>query len=161
MTNIAAWTEELAYEIALLMEGSGESRTEIHTRYGYSQSEFKRLCRNTNFQNTVNKYRESIRSDDTVLKAKARIAADKMLTTIVHEFTHPATEYKDKISAFKLVTELAGHKAVAAGNGVNIQINLSSSPNVAHRVDTNGKSEVIQEYLYHEGENIDADRSPS
>lgn len=76
-----AWSDRLAFDIALRLEGSGEALEEILDVYGKTPDELKIISQDKLFQKRVSAYREDIRANGTTFKVKARAQAEALLTT--------------------------------------------------------------------------------
>lgn len=137
-----SWSNRLAFEIALRLEGSGEDVNDILTRNGHDPSQMLVFTSDPTFLRTVQHYREEIRDKGLTFKLKARAQAEELLTTswlLIHNAdVSPAV----KADLIKSTVKWAGldntpeaGESGGGGAGVKITINLA---------DTSPKPKVIE-----------------
>ena len=75
------WSDRLAFDIALMLEGSGESLDEVKDRHSISGSDIITFNKDNVFLKKVESYRTDIREKGMTFKVKARAQAEELLTT--------------------------------------------------------------------------------
>jgi hypothetical protein len=133
--NHTKWSDRLAFDVALLLEGSGETMQEVMTRHKIDANDVLVFNADPVFLKKVEHYRGEIREKGITFKLKARAQAEELLTTswmLIHD---PGTSPAVKADLIKSTVKWAGLEpkgdvAVdgAGGGGVRITINLGSSP---------------------------------
>lgn len=132
LTTLTKWDDRLAFEIALMLEGSGEPLTEILKARGLAKEEMTSISVDPVFNNKVNTYRDDIRANGLTFRLKARAQAEELLTTsynLIHDIdVSPAV----KADLIKSTVKWAGLEPrdkgpQVGGGGVSIQINLGGS----------------------------------
>jgi len=124
------WTNRVAFDIALALEGSGETVDEIRDRYGITTADILSYNSDPVFLRQVDDYRADIRDNGVTFRMKARAQAEELLTTswgLIHDTNVSAAVKADLI---KSTVKWAGLEArndddngLAAG-GVKININF-------------------------------------
>ncbi len=82
------WSDRLAFDIALTLEGSGETLQEVIGRHQISSTDVLSFNADPIFLKKVDAYREEIRSKGMTFKLKARAQAEELLTTswmLIHD----------------------------------------------------------------------------
>jgi len=129
------WNDRLAFDIALTLEGSGETLQEIVARHNITASDLLVFKADPIFLKKVEHYRGEVRDKGLTFKLKARAQAEELLTTswlLIHD---PAVSPAVKADLIKSTVKWAGlePKDATAGDGgtggVKITINLGPSPN--------------------------------
>jgi hypothetical protein len=134
------WSDRLAMDIALCLEGSGEGLLEILTRHGMDMDMLGRFNSDSVFLAKVGHLREEVREKGMTFRLKAKAQAEELLVTswtLIHSPDVSAAVKADLIKSTVKWGGLEPQKDMAdAGNlgGVTIQINLPAQ--VAH-ADTN------------------------
>ena len=126
------WTDRLAFDIALALEGSGENATEVLTRHGLPVEDLLQFNADPTFLKKVGYYREEIREKGMTFKLKARAQAEELLTTswlLIHD---PGVSPAVKADLIKSTVRWGGLENkdgvdTSEGGGVSITINLSGT----------------------------------
>jgi len=125
------WSDRLAFDIALTLEGSGETLTEVTIRHNISTLEILQFNRDPVFLKRVESYREEIREKGLTFRLKARAQSEELLTTswmLIHD---PGVSAAVKADLIKSTVKWAGlepksneNDGSAGAGGVKITINL-------------------------------------
>jgi hypothetical protein len=133
------WNDRLAFDVALMLEGSSETLADIATRHKVTATDLQRFQQDKTFTRQVDSYREEIRDKGLTFRVKARAQAEELLTTswlLIHnDEVSPAV----KADLIKSTVKWAGlevkgtEDSGAGGAGVSITINLGdkNDPNDA------------------------------
>lgn len=130
--NHTRWSDRLAFDVALALEGSGETLDEIKERHHIRASDLLEFNKDPVFLKAVERYREEIRDKGLTFRLKARAQAEELLTTswgLIHSRdVSPAV----KADLIKSTVKWAGlevktEESVGATGGVKININFGSS----------------------------------
>lgn len=128
--NLTKWSDRLAFDVALTLEGSGESLNEIMQRHHIGPNEIITYNADPVFLKRVEHYRGEIRDKGMTFRLKARAQAEELLTTswlLIHDpIVSPAVKadlIKSTVKWAGLEPKEAGMVA-EAGGGVKITINL-------------------------------------
>lgn len=129
--NLTKWSERLALEVALKLEGSGEDLAEIVLRHNITTRDLLKFNKDRIFTDKVAQFRTEIRDKGLTFKLKARSQAEELLKTswvLIHSSDTSAAVKADLI---KSTVKWAGLEpkgdvmADSEGNGgVRITINL-------------------------------------
>jgi len=131
--NHTKWSDRLAFDVALTLEGSGESMNEVIARHKISMHDVLDYNQDPVFLKKVEHYRDEIRAKGMTFRLKARAQAEELLTTswmLIHnDGVSPAV----KADLIKSTVKWAGlepkdNGPVEGAGGVRIMINLGSSP---------------------------------
>ncbi len=125
------WNDRLAFDMALALEGSGESMQDMVARHEISMADLLDFKNDPVFLKKVEGYRDEVRDKGLTFKLKARAQAEELLTTswlLIHD---PSVSPAVKADLIKSTVKWAGlepkgTEAVdnGAGGGVRIMINL-------------------------------------
>jgi hypothetical protein len=124
------WTERLAFDIALRLEGSGEDVNEILDRHQLNASALLVFNKDPVFLRQVGKFRDEIRDKGVTFRLKARTQAEELLKTSWVLIHSPDVSAAVKADLIKSTVKWAGLEPkgdVSAENGaggVRITINL-------------------------------------
>lgn len=129
------WSDRLAFEIALRLEGSGEPLEDIAHRHNISTNRLLEICSDRVFEKKVKEYREDIQERGLTFRLKARTQAEALLATswiLIHD---PQTSAAVKADLIKSTVKWAGLEvktdaamvAEGASGGVKIIINLDKA----------------------------------
>lgn len=124
------WTNRLAFDIALRLEGSGEEVDEILERHSIQAQDLLSFNKDPIFLKKVEGYRDEIRDKGILFKTKARLQAEELLTTSWLLIHNPDVSAAVKADLIKSTVKWAGlepkNEPVDAGasGGVRIMINL-------------------------------------
>lgn len=128
------WNDRVAFDMALLLEGSGETLDDIADRYAITSSDIIRYKEDPLFIKRVEDYREDVRDQGLTFRVKARAQAEELLTTswlLIHnEDVSPSV----KADLIKSTVKWAGLEVkpdaqieAGGGGGVQISINLGGA----------------------------------
>ncbi len=124
------WTDRFAFDLALLLEGSGEKLDELLDRHEVSASELLIFKGDALFLKKVDAFREEVHTKGLTFRVKARAQAEELLKTswtLIHDpVVSPAVKadlIKSTVKWAGLDTGPAGD-GPGAGGGVTISINL-------------------------------------
>jgi hypothetical protein len=134
------WSDRLAFDVALTLEGSGESLQEVITRHNITANDILIFNADPVFLKKVEHYRNEVRDKGLTFKLKARAQAEELLTTswlLIHD---PAVSPAVKADLIKSTVKWAGLEPKTdvvsdGGGGVRITINLGSSPEDARTIE--------------------------
>lgn len=135
------WSDRLAFDIALLLEGSGENLDEVKDRHNIDASQLLEFQQDKVFLKKVEGYREDIREKGLTFKLKARAQAEELLTTswtLIHSPDVSAAVKADLIKATVKWGGLEPKNEVTnegGGGGVRITINLGGQTHEATVID--------------------------
>jgi hypothetical protein len=136
------WSDRLAFDVALTLEGSGETLQEVMARHKITANDILFFNSDRVFLKKVEHYRTEVRDKGMTFKLKARAQAEELLTTswlLIHD---PAVSPAVKADLIKSTVKWAGLEPKdniqtdAGGGGVRIMINLGSSPNDVRTIET-------------------------
>ena len=139
--NHTKWNDRLAFDVALTLEGSGETLQEVITRHSISANDILAFNADPVFLKKVEGYRTEVREKGLTFKLKARAQAEELLTTswlLIHD---PAVSPAVKADLIKSTVKWAGLEPKDAGpqdngtGGVKITINLGSDPRDARTIE--------------------------
>lgn len=147
--HLTKWTDRLAFDIALCLEGSGETLDEIKDRHKIDANDLLVFNQDKVFLKRVETYREEVREKGLTFRLKARAQAEELLTTSYMLIHDPAVSPAVKADLIKSTVKWAGLEPknnednTAAVGGVKIMINLGSSPSDMKVIDAT--SRVIED----------------
>jgi hypothetical protein len=131
--NHTKWSDRLAFDVALTLEGSGESLQEVMVRHRIAANDLLVFNADPVFLKKVDHYRSEVRDKGMTFKLKARAQAEELLTTswmLIHD---PAVSPAVKADLIKSTVKWAGlePKDTTGGDasvgGVRITINLGNA----------------------------------
>jgi hypothetical protein len=135
------WSDRLAFDIALTLEGSGETLQEVMARHRIDANDILTFNADPVFLKKVEHYREEVREKGITFKLKARAQAEELLTTswmLIHD---PAVSPAVKADLIKSTVKWGGlepkNEVTTEGGagGVRITINLGNSPQDARTIE--------------------------
>ena len=135
------WSDRLAFDVALTLEGSGEPLSDVMKRHEIDADGMLKFNKDPVFLKRVDEYREEIRDKGMTFKLKARAQAEELLTTswlLIHD---PAVSPSVKADLIKSTVKWAGLEpkgedmAGQSAGGVKILINLGDSDKDARVID--------------------------
>ena len=141
------WSDRLAFDVALLLEGSGETLDEVKNRHGISASELVVFNKDPVFLKKVESYRDEIRDKGMTFKLKARAQAEELLTTSWTLIHSPDGSPAVKADLIKSTVKWGGLEpkndvqTEGAGGGVKITINLGGQEHNATFIDAESTEE--------------------
>lgn len=146
--NYTKWSDRLAFDMALLLEGSGESIQEVQTRHKLSTDELADIAKDPVFIKKVEHYRDEVRDKGLTFKMKARAQAEELLVTSWTLIHSPDVSAAVKADLIKQTVKWGGlepkdSEATVGGGGVRITINLGA---------TNDNSDIHTHVIDHDEE---------
>ena len=102
------WSDRLAFDVALMLEGSGETLQEVIARHKISGNDILTFNADPVFLKKVEHYRGEIQDKGLTFKLKARAQAEELLTTswvLIHD---PAVSPAVKADLIKSTVKWAG-----------------------------------------------------
>jgi len=145
------WNDRLAFDIALMLENSGETLQEVMERHHITVDDILRFNSDPVFLKKVESYRNEIRDKGLTFRLKARAQAEELLTTswlLIHD---PMVSPAVKADLIKSTIKWAGLEPKSditsenTNSGVRITINLGSSPEDARTIQATTITEVKDE----------------
>lgn len=131
--HLTKWTDRLAFDVALCLEGSGETLDEIKDRHRIDANDLLVFNRDKVFLKRVETYRDEVREKGLTFRLKARAQAEELLTTSYMLIHDPAVSPAVKADLIKSTVKWAGLEPKGTEDqnanvgGVKIMINLGSS----------------------------------
>lgn len=136
------WSDRLTLDVALMLEGSGETLQEVMSRHKITANDILAFNADPVFLKKVEHYREEVREKGMTFKMKARAQAEELLTTswmLIHD---PAVSPAVKADLIKSTVKWGGlepkNDAVVDGagaGGVRITINLGGQQHEARVIE--------------------------
>jgi hypothetical protein len=145
------WNDRLAFDVALTLEGSGETLQEVVARHAITTNDILQFNQDPVFLKKVEHYRIEVREKGVTFKLKARAQAEELLTTswlLIHD---PGVSPTVKADLIKSTVKWAGlepkNDVVSEGGtgGVKITINLGSGPNDARTIEATAVPEEVED----------------
>jgi len=140
------WSDRLAFDIALRLEGSGEDIVEIMTRHGIATTDLVAFNGDPIFLKKVGAFRDEIRDKGVTFKMKAKSQAEELLKTSWLLIHSPDVSAAVKADLIKSTVKWAGLEPKndsgdsGVAGGVRIMINLGGeslgSANIVEHVAT-------------------------
>lgn len=128
------WSDRLAFEIALHLEGSGEPLETILGAHKIAPIDFAVIANDKVFDNKVRSYRDEIATKGLTFRLKAKAQAEELLTTSWNLIHNPDVSPAVKADLIKSTVKWADLEPKSSesigGNsgGVKITINLAGEP---------------------------------
>lgn len=126
------WNDRIALDLALLLEGSGETMNELLARHKLTVQDMVELKTDKSFLKRVEELQRDVREKGLTFKLKAKVQAEELLNTswtLIHSHdVSPAV----KADLIKSTVRWAGLEtpdpkdSLSAGTGVAITINFGS-----------------------------------
>ena len=148
--NYTKWTDRLAFDMALLLEGSGEELSELTARHKITDDDILGFSKDPVFLKKVEHYRGEVQEKGLTFRMKARAQAEELLVTSWTLIHSPDVSAAVKADLIKQTVKWGGLEPkneveTTAGGGVRITINL------------NQPEPVYDDYEYDEQEVIEHD----
>jgi len=144
--HLTRWSDRLAFDVALCLEGSGETLDEIKDRHRIDANELLVFNRDKVFLKRVETYREEVREKGLTFRLKARAQAEELLTTSYMLIHDPSVSPAVKADLIKSTVKWAGLEPKNTENdnnggagGVKIMINLGASPSDTQVIDATAR----------------------
>lgn len=135
------WSDRLAFDVALTLEGSGETLQEVMGRHSIDANDLITFKRDPVFLKKVEAYRDEVREKGMTFRLKARAQAEELLTTSYLLIHDPGVSPSVKADLIKSTVKWAGlepkndDNSEGSAGGVRITINLGSSKNDARTIE--------------------------
>ena len=144
------WSNRLAFDIALLLEKSGETLDEVLERHTITASEMLVFNADPIFRMKVDDYREEVREKGITFRLKARAQAEELLTTSWQLIHSPEVSPAVKADLIKSTVKWGNLEPknnvaeVDTSGGVKITINLgnNSTPHEATVIEHDDTGEL-------------------
>ena len=139
--NHTKWSDRLAFDTALMLEGSGETLDEVKDRHKVTADDILIFNKDPIFLKKVESYRDEIRDKGMTFKLKARAQAEELLTTSWGLIHSPDTSASVKADLIKSTVKWGGLEpkndvnTEGASGGVKITINLGEQQHTATVID--------------------------
>ena len=139
--NHTKWNDRLAFDVALTLEGSGETLQEVITRHNISANDILTFNADPVFLKKVEGYRTEVREKGLTFKLKARAQAEELLTTswlLIHDAAVSPAVKADLIKSTVKWAGLEPKNDMSVDNGtggVKITINLGPDPRDARTIE--------------------------
>lgn len=134
--NLTQWNDRLALDIALVLEGSGDTVDNVLEEHNLTKEDLANYNKDPLFLRRVSELRADVREKGLTFRLKARLQAEELLQTswdIIHDVDTSAAVKADLI---KSTVKWAGYETkdpseiAGGGGGVKITINLGpTAPN--------------------------------
>ena len=145
------WSDRLAFDVALLLEGSGETVNEVTARNNISVNDLLIFKQDATFLKKVEHYRGEIRDKGVTFRLKARAQAEELLTTSWFLIHDPAVSPAVKADLIKSTVKWAGLEpkndvdTSVGGGGVKITINLGGQTHQATVIEHENTPEEVED----------------
>lgn len=145
--NHTRWSDKLAFDVALTLEGSGDSLNDIMARHSISSDDVLKFNQDPVFLKKVESYRDEVREKGLTFKLKARSQAEELLTTswmLIHD---PGVSPSVKADLIKSTVKWGGLEPKNEvngdinGGGVKITINLGGNADTPQVIDATPTTE--------------------
>ncbi len=146
--NLTKWSDRLAFDVALMLEGSGESLQEVVARHKISATDILEYNKDPVFLKKVEHYQAEVREKGLTFRLKARAQAEELLTTSYMLIHDPGVSPAVKADLIKSTVKWAGLEpkndvvSDGAGGGVRITINLGGRDHEMQVIEAESTSEV-------------------
>jgi len=146
------WSDRLAFDIALLLEKSGETLDEVIERHKITASEMLQFNADPIFRKKVEVYRGEVREKGMTFRLKARAQAEELLITSWSLIHSPEVSPAVKADLIKSTVKWGdlepktSSQDVEAGGGVKITINLGETTHqmkVVEHDDTDTDAQLV------------------
>jgi len=145
------WSDRLAFDMALMLEGSGETLDEVKDRHHITAEQLLVFNKDPVFLKKVESYREEVREKGMTFKLKARAQAEELLTTSWTLIHSPDVSAAVKADLIKSTVKWGGLEpknevsAEGANGGVRITIHVGGQDHTARVIDHEPIDEVYPE----------------
>lgn len=127
------FSDRLAFDIALALEGSGDDVSEILKRHTLQAGDLLTLNKDPLFVKAVQKFRDDIKTNGVTFRMKARAQAEELLTTSWVLIHSPDVSAAVKADLIKSTVKWGGLEPKGdagpseSGGGVRIMINMNGA----------------------------------
>jgi len=134
------WNDRIALDLALTLEGSGDTVHELLDHYNLDRDDLRRFTADSVFNQRVSHFRGEIQNNGLSFKTKAKVQAEELLGTSWNLIHDPGVSPSVKADLIKSTVKWAGYEpktdTIDAGLGsgavrINININGNSSQAIA------------------------------
>ena len=149
--NLTRWPERLPMDMALLLENSGDTMSDILNRYALTASDAVVFSQDKTFLKRVSELRGEVREHGLTFRAKAKVLAEEYLSKGYEMIHSPDVSPAVKADLIKSTVKWAGlePKGDAATDGqvggVSIQINLGGQTHTAQLKTVEGTTQDVIE----------------
>jgi len=146
--QLTKWSDRLAFDVALMLEGSGESLQEVVARHKIAATDILEFNKDPVFLKKVEHYQTEIKEKGLTFRLKARAQAEELLTTSYMLIHDPGVSPAVKADLIKSTVKWAGLEPkgdVQTDNnagGVRITINLGGQTHEMQVIEAADTSEV-------------------
>lgn len=139
--NLTKWSDRLALDIALHLEGSGGTLPDILSDHGLTPFDLQAFNKDPIFTKKVDGFRDDIKNKGLSFKLKARVQAEALLETSFALIHHPDISPAVKADLIKSTVKWAGlepkgpEDASGGTSGVTITINLGGKDEDKRMID--------------------------
>ena len=150
------WSDRLAFDVALTLEGSGETMQEVIGRHNIGASDLLKFKQDPVFLKKVEHYRDEVREKGMTFRLKARAQAEELLTTSYLLIHDPGVSPAVKADLIKSTVKWAGleprndDNSEGSAGGVRITINLGNKPQDARTIEATTEADDIDAIEYSE-----------
>lgn len=142
MDTLTRWNDRLTFDVALMLEGSGELLQEVMARHQITANDILVFSADPVFLKRVEGYRTEVRDKGLTFRLKARAQAEELLTTswlLIHDAAVSPAVKADLIKSTVRWSGLEpkGNEFMGDGTngGVRITINLGNSTQDARTIE--------------------------
>jgi hypothetical protein len=129
------WNDRMALDLALILEGSGDTVDDLFEHYNIEADDLRRFSRDKVFNTRVEHFRREIATEGLGFRMKARVQAEELLTTSWNLIHDPGVSPNVKSDLIKSTVKWAGLEPKpdalegggVGGGGVRININLGNA----------------------------------
>lgn len=146
--QLTKWSDRLAFDVALMLEGSGESLQEVIARHKIAATDILEYNKDPVFLKKVEHYQSEIKEKGLTFRLKARAQAEELLTTSYMLIHDPGVSPAVKADLIKSTVKWAGlepkdtPQGESNGGGVRITINLGGQTHEMQVIEAADTSEV-------------------
>lgn len=139
--NLTKWSDRLALDIALHLEGSGGTLPDILSDHDLTPFDLQAFNKDPIFTKKVDGFRDDIKNKGLSFKLKARVQAEALLETSFALIHHPDISPAVKADLIKSTVKWAGlepkgpEDASGGTSGVTITINLGNKDEDKRMID--------------------------
>jgi hypothetical protein len=147
-THTTKWSDRLTFDMALMLEGSGDTLQEVITRHNIAVNDILMFKADPVFLKQVEHYRDEIKNKGLTFKLKARAQAEELLTTswlLIHD---PGVSPAVKADLIKSTVKWGGlepkgdQEVGVGGGGVKITINLGGQTHEANIIEAEDATSI-------------------
>ena len=147
--NLTKWSDRLAFDVALMLEGSGETLQEVIARHKIAAADILEYNKDPVFLKKVEHYQAEVKEKGLTFRLKARAQAEELLTTSYMLIHDPGVSAAVKADLIKSTVKWAGLEpkndpvSEGVGGGVRITINLGGKDHGLQVIDAADTSEML------------------